>query len=232
VKVKDAVFVKSAVSPRDYPHQGLPEVAFAGRSNVGKSSLINRLVHRKGLAKTSSTPGKTRLLNFFVVDSTLSLVDLPGYGFARVPEKVRRRWGPMVEAYLKSRKELRLMVLILDARRQPTGQDLQLVEWLRLHSIPFVAVVTKIDKIPRSTWNCQFKKIQSSMGGYQGRMIAFSAATGEGKAALWQEILRACLGVSADAKESGFPNSGNAPRKTPGQAGIADRKNDEPSPRR
>ncbi len=196
MKVKKATFLKSAVAPDDYPRQGLPEIAFAGRSNVGKSSVINCLVHRGGLAKTSSTPGKTRLLNFFVVNSALSLVDLPGYGFARVPEKVRRSWGPIVETYLTSRKELRLVILLLDARREPNEQDLQLVEWLRERHIPSLAVVTKIDKISRSKRQAQTRKILNALGGYGGRVIPFSAATGEGKAALWEEIMRACQGPS------------------------------------
>lgn len=192
MKVNDAVFVKSAVAPGDYPSQGLPEVAFAGRSNVGKSSVINCLVHRRALAKTSSAPGKTRLLNFFVVNSALSLVDLPGYGFAKVPEKVRRSWGPMVETYLKRRKELRLVVLLLDARHEPTKQDLQLVEWVHQHRIPSVAVVTKIDKVSRSRRKNQMGTILNSLRGFEGKMIPFSAVTGEGKASLWGEIMRAC----------------------------------------
>jgi len=192
MKVKDAVFVKSAVAPRDYPRQGFPEIAFAGRSNVGKSSLINCLVHRRALAKTSSSPGKTRLLNFFVVNSVLSLVDLPGYGFARVPEKVRRSWGSIVETYLKSRKELKLVVLLVDARHEPTEQDLQLVAWLRQHRIPSVAVVTKIDKVSRSRRQSHIKKTLNCLGEYEGRAIPFSASTGEGRAAVWEEIMRAC----------------------------------------
>jgi GTP-binding protein len=199
MKVREAVFVKSAVAPGGYPSQGLPEVAFAGRSNVGKSSLINCLVHRRGLAKTSSTPGKTRLLNFFVVNSALSLVDLPGYGFARVPEKVRRSWGSIVETYLKTRKELRLVILLLDARHEPTDQDLQLVGWLRQHHIPSLAVVTKVDKVSRSRRKSQIAKILSRLGEYEGRMIPFSAATREGKAAVWDEIMRAGQ-VSSDSK--------------------------------
>lgn len=196
MKVKDAVFVKSAVAPGDYPQHGLPEVAFAGRSNVGKSSVINCLVHRRALAKTSAAPGKTRLLNFFVVNSGLSLVDLPGYGFAKVPEKVRRSWGPMVETYLRRRKELRLVVLLLDARHEPTEQDLQLVGWVHEHRIPSVAVVTKIDKVSRSRRKSQVRKILNCLRQYEGRGIPFSTTTGEGKTALWEEIMRACQPTS------------------------------------
>jgi GTP-binding protein len=192
MKVKVAVFIKSAVTPDGYPRHGLPEVAFAGRSNVGKSSLINCLVHRKALAKTSSSPGKTQLLNFFVVNSAFSLVDLPGYGFAKVPEKVRRRWGPMVESYLKNRKELRLVVLLVDARHMPTDQDLQLVNWLRQYRIPSVAALTKIDKVPKSSRKSQVDRMVTSLSEFEGNLIPFSATTGEGRDALWGEIKRAC----------------------------------------
>jgi len=202
MKVKNAVFVKSAMAPHGYPRHGLPEIAFAGRSNVGKSSLINCLVHRSGLAKTSSTPGKTRLLNFFVVNSALSLVDLPGYGFARVPEKVRKSWGSLVETYLKSRKELRLVVLLVDARHKPTEQDLQLVGWLRHYRIPSIAVVTKIDKVSRSKRQKHIREILSCLEDYEGRAILFSATTGEGKALVWEEIMRACEATSGSREQT------------------------------
>jgi GTP-binding protein len=192
MKVTDAVFVKSATDPRKYPQYGYPEVAFAGRSNVGKSSLINCLVRQKSLAKTSSSPGKTRLLNFFLVNSALSLVDLPGYGFAKVPLKVREHWGSMVETYLKRRKELRLVVLLLDARRTPTEQDLQLLEWLRHYQIPSIIVVTKIDKVSRSKRQKRIREIQTGLRGYKGRLVTFSATTREGKGRLWEEIIQAC----------------------------------------
>jgi GTP-binding protein len=126
------------------------------------------------------------------VNSNLSIVDLPGYGFAKVPEKIRRRWGSMVETYLKTRKELRLTVLLLDARHTPTGQDLQLAEWLRHYRIPSVAVATKIDKIPRSKWQSQIGKIREGLSGFEGRIIPFSATTGEGRDTLWKEIIQAC----------------------------------------
>jgi len=188
MKVKDAVFVKSARSPDQYPRKGLPEIAFAGRSNVGKSSLINALVRRRGLAKTSSTPGKTRLLNFFTVNSALSLVDLPGYGFAKVPEKMRGQWGSMVEAYLRGRKELRLVVVLIDARRDPSGQDLQLISWLRHYEIPFIVVITKIDKVSKSRRTVRIRTISRSLEVRGAAAIPFSAASGEGKEAVWKAI--------------------------------------------
>lgn len=191
MKVKDAVFVKSAIGPQDYPRHGLPEIAFAGRSNVGKSSLINCLVHRRSLAKTSSTPGKTRLLNFFVVNSFLSLVDLPGYGFAKVPESIRSGWRSIVETYLRSRRELRLVILLLDARHTPTELDLQLLDWLGQHRLPSLVVATKIDKVSRSKRQVHIQRILNHLGEFGGRIIPFSASTGEGKATLWEEIIRA-----------------------------------------
>ena len=193
MKVKDAVFVKSARSPDQYPQKGLPEVAFAGRSNVGKSSLINALVRRRGLAKTSSTPGKTRLLNFFAVNSALSLVDLPGYGFARVPEKMRGQWESMVEAYLRGRKELRLVVVLVDARREPSDQDLQLITWLCHYGISFVVVITKIDKVSKSRRADRIRKIGRSLETHGTTFIPFSAASGEGKEAVWQAISKAVI---------------------------------------
>jgi GTP-binding protein len=197
MKIKAAVFVKSAVTPHNYPQSGHPEVAFAGRSNVGKSSLINCLVHRSRLAKTSSTPGRTRCLNFFLVNSTLSLVDLPGYGFAKVPERVRKHWGSMIETYLKSRDDLRLVVILIDARRKPTGQDLQLFEWLRHYRIPSIAIATKIDKVSRAKRQKHIHEILGCLSNYKGTVIPFSATTREGRTHLWNEIKRVCRASSA-----------------------------------
>ena len=130
MKIKSAEFVTSAVQPSQYPPEELPEFAFSGRSNVGKSSLINTLVNRKKLVQTSSTPGKTRLVNFFRVNDALMLVDLPGYGYARVSEAERQKWRPMVEQYLSGRKTLKAVIVILDARRDPAKADTQLLDWL------------------------------------------------------------------------------------------------------
>ena len=122
MKITSAKFIKSATEPAHYPGDGLPEVAFAGKSNVGKSSLINSLVNRKGLAQTSSAPGRTRLINFFTVNDRYSFVDLPGYGYARVPTEMKKKWGPMVEAYLLNRRSLRLVIVIVDIRRELSGR--------------------------------------------------------------------------------------------------------------
>ncbi|MEQ8152100.1 MAG: ribosome biogenesis GTP-binding protein YihA/YsxC, partial [Smithellaceae bacterium] len=130
MKITSAEFVKSAVWPTQYPPATMPEIAFVGRSNVGKSSLINTLVGRKNLAKTSNTPGRTQLINFFVVNEAVSFVDLPGYGFAKVSRALKRDWGEMIEAYLKNRPNLVMVILILDIRRDPSDDDLSLRDWL------------------------------------------------------------------------------------------------------
>ena len=137
MKVLSAEFVLSAKEPAHYPPAVLPEIAFAGRSNVGKSSLINTLLNRKRLARTSNTPGRTQEINFFRVNDRFAFIDLPGYGYAKVPESIRKQWGPMVETYLRERDTLRLVVLILDVRRDPSEEDLQLIDWLPLLSNPF-----------------------------------------------------------------------------------------------
>src|SRR5512142_71420 len=134
--IKSTEFIKSATKPANYPVASLPEIAFAGRSNVGKSSLINVLVNRKNLVRTSSTPGRTQLINFFTVNGEFTLVDLPGYGFAKVPLSVKKGWGPMVETYLSTRENLRGVVLILDIRRVPGAEERQMLDWLRAYGIP------------------------------------------------------------------------------------------------
>src|SRR6056297_2821126 len=127
--VKSAEFIKSAAKPDQYPPEGPPEIAFAGRSNVGKSTLINTLVNRKHLVKTSSTPGRTQMLNFFAVNGAAVFVDLPGYGWARVPERIKKQWGPMVERYLSTRRTRNGVVVILDIRRRPRPEDAELINW-------------------------------------------------------------------------------------------------------
>lgn len=188
MKIKSAEFVKSAKAPSQYPAPSFPEVAFAGRSNVGKSTLINVLTNRKKLAATSSTPGKTRLINFFLLNGGLGLVDLPGYGFAKVPLETRKEWGPLVESYLRNRPNLKLVILLVDSRRTPSDGDLQLIEWLKAFGNDFLIVVTKADKLSRSELNRQAAVIRKTLGVGQRDLIFFSARTGEGKDAVWREI--------------------------------------------
>ena len=150
MKILSAEFVTSATRPSQYPPAELPEVAFVGRSNVGKSSLINTLVNRKHLVKTSSTPGRTQLINFFDINDNLTFVDLPGYGYARVPAAVRKKWGPMIETYLSTRKTLKGVVIILDIRRLPREEEQNLIQWLAHFSICGIIVLTKTDKLSKT----------------------------------------------------------------------------------
>ncbi len=189
VVIRSAVFVTSAVSPQGYPRDGLPEVAFAGRSNVGKSSLINAILGRKKLVRTSATPGRTQTLNFFRINDTFFFVDLPGYGYAKVPQKIREQWGPMVEKYLSGRKELAGLVHIMDLRHPPTPDDVQLWHWLQAHGIETVPVLTKADKIPRGKRSAHVQAAARALGVAPGETLVFSAVTREGVDALWQKIL-------------------------------------------
>jgi GTP-binding protein len=189
VKVTSVEFIKSARESHQYPKSSLPEVAFAGRSNVGKSSLINTLVNRKRFARTSTTPGRTRLINFFVVNNRVCFVDLPGYGYARVPRSVKMDWGPMVERYLKERENLHLVILILDVRRDPSDGDLSLIEWLRFYRIDSLFVLTKVDKLSKNQVKIRRRCIKELLGlPVDSGMILFSARTGEGKGTIWKEI--------------------------------------------
>ena len=186
--VKSTVFIKSATKPAQYPESDLPEIAFAGRSNVGKSSLINVLVNRKKLVRTSSTPGRTQLINFFDVNEAFTLVDLPGYGFAKVPLDVKRQWGPMMETYLSSRANLQCVVLILDIRRIPRDEDLQMLTWLRTFSVPPLLVVTKCDKVSKNERERQMGLIAKELGVSKSELIPFSALSREGLDEIWIRI--------------------------------------------
>jgi GTP-binding protein len=188
MKIISADFVKSAFKQADYPPDTLPEVAFAGKSNVGKSSLMNTLVNRKGLARTSSTPGRTQSLNFFSINQKLYFVDFPGYGFAKVPVEIKKQWKPMVETYLNSRKNLKVVVVILDCRREPSQDDRDLVEWLQVYNIPALVVFTKIDKIPFGQRNKQKFLVKKMINIEDDQIVFFSAVTGEGKDELWKKI--------------------------------------------
>lgn len=185
--VKSTEFIKSATKPAHYPESDLPEIAFAGRSNVGKSSLINVLVNRKNLVRTSSTPGRTQLINFFAINGgDFTLVDLPGYGFAKVPLAVKAQWGPMMETYLSSRASLRGVVLILDIRRTPSDEDRQMLDWLRAYGITPILVVTKCDKVSKNEKARQAATITAALGVSRDDLSFFSALSREGK----DEILK------------------------------------------
>jgi GTP-binding protein len=187
MKITSAKFVKSAVWPPQYPPAILPEIAFVGRSNVGKSSLINTLVGRKNLAKTSNTPGRTQLINFFTINEKISFVDLPGYGFAKVSQSVKKDWGDMIEAYLRERQSLCLVVLILDIRRDPSEDDLSLRDWLSHYCIPFLYILTKADKLSNNQAIARKRAIEKTLGiSADKKPILFSAITQKGKDDIWQ----------------------------------------------
>ena len=188
--IKSAEFVKSAVKPSQYPSAELPEIAFAGRSNVGKSSLINTLVNRKRLVKTSSTPGRTQLVNFFIINKAFLFVDLPGYWYAKVPASVKKSWGPMVETYLSTRKTLKGVVLIMDIRRKPGLQELNFIEWLDYYSISRILILTKIDKLSKTKQIKQRLLIEKDLGEDNNDLILFSAKSRRGKDAVWDEVDR------------------------------------------
>jgi GTP-binding protein len=210
MKVTRAEFLTSATGPEGYPRGGHPEVAFAGRSNVGKSSLINALLGRRGLVKTSSTPGRTQLLNFFLVNDRLVFVDLPGYGYARVPASVRATWGPMIERYLTARSELTGVVAIFDIRRTPSDEDLALLDWLAAAGRPVVVALTKADKLSGNERTRQRTVIAAALPGGP-EPIVVSAVTGEGVPALWGAIRRL-----VDASRGGRNGE-----RTPGRPGAA-----------
>ena len=189
MKIKSAEFVTSATRPAQYPAALLPEIAFAGRSNVGKSSLINTLVNRKRLVKTSSTPGRTQLINFFDINRQMGFVDLPGYGYAKAPLAVRKNWGPMIETYLSKRKTLKGVVVIMDIRRIPRQEELNLLGWLAHYSIAGISVLTKTDKLSKNKLARQHHLIARALEKDKDDFILFSAKTRYGKDTLWKAIL-------------------------------------------
>ena len=203
--VKSTEFIKSATKPLHYPEGDLPEIAFAGRSNVGKSSLVNVLVNRKNLVRTSSTPGRTQLINFFQVNDNFMLVDLPGYGYAKVPLAVKKDWRPMMETYLSKRRNLRGVVLILDIRRIPVEEDLQMLAWLRAFSIPPIIVVTKCDKLSKNERAKQSAIIMARLGLEKSELNFFSALSKEGKDGIWARIDALLAAAWAEAARVELP---------------------------
>ena len=170
------------------PESALPEIAFAGRSNVGKSSLINRLVNRKRLARVSNTPGRTREINFFRVNDDFVLVDLPGYGYARIAKSLRVAWRPLIEGYLRDSPNLRGIVQLLDARHDPSDDDLQMLEFLAELEVPTIMVATKTDKLSRSQVPARVRRLAEMAGVREEQVIPFSATTGAGRAELAEAI--------------------------------------------
>ena len=188
MKIISAEFVTSATKPSQYPPEGLPEIAFSGRSNVGKSSLINVLVNRKRLVKTSSTPGRTQLINFFDINDSFRFVDLPGYGYARVPASVKKKWGPMIETYLSGRSTLKAVVVILDIRRTPREEEHNLIAWLAHYAIARILVLTKADKLSKTKQDKQRAAVAGSLAVNADDLILFSAKTRKGREDVWRAI--------------------------------------------
>jgi len=201
MKVTKAEFVISAVGPAQYPEDALPEIALAGRSNVGKSSLINRMISRKNLARTSATPGKTQQLNYYRVNEDLYLVDFPGYGYAKVSKTQRAAFGEMVEKYLLSRDELKLVLLVVDMRHPPTKDDVSMYEWLQHYDRPVCVVATKADKIPKTRRQKHVKIVKETLG-FQPHhsFVMFSSELGLGKEELW-EIIESHIGYREENSE-------------------------------
>ena len=186
MKVTSAEFLKSAFKESDWPRDSRPEIAFLGRSNVGKSSVINSLLGVRNLARTSSTPGRTQSLNFFTINDKFRFVDLPGFGSARVPKDIKSTWGEMVTGFLAKRQQLVLSIHLVDSRHEPTKQDLQLHEWLEQSAKPRLVVATKSDKLSNNELRKSLEHITCVLEDDQ--VVAYSAKTGRGRDELWRAI--------------------------------------------
>lgn len=188
-KIHNVEMVISAVKPEQYPEDGLPEFALAGRSNVGKSSFINRMINRKSMARTSSKPGKTQTLNFYKIEERLFFVDVPGYGYAKVSKSERAAWGKMIEQYITMREPLRAVVLIVDLRHNPTADDMMMYDFLKHYNIPCIVIATKADKIPKGKWDKHKSIIKKKLDMVKGDpIITFSSEKSLGIEEAWAEI--------------------------------------------
>ena len=191
VNTHNADILLSATNKSHYPQDDIPEVALAGRSNVGKSSFINTMLNRKNLARTSGKPGKTQLLNFFNIDDQLRFVDVPGYGYARVSKKEREKWGKMIEEYLTTRKNLKAVISLVDLRHEPSADDVQMYEFLKYYEIPVILVATKADKIPRGKWNKHESMIKKKLDfDKSDTFIIFSSVNKAGVEESWSAIFK------------------------------------------
>lgn len=191
MKITAAEITVSAVKPEQYPAGVLPEFALAGRSNVGKSSFINKMVNRKNLARTSSKPGKTQTLNFYLINESFYFVDVPGYGFAKVSKQERQAWGKMMETYFTTREQLQAALLIVDLRHPPTKDDCMMYNFLKHYDIPTIVIATKADKVPKGKWQKHQKIVRETLNIMTGdELILFSAETGQGKDEAWNALQR------------------------------------------
>ena len=189
MKVAKAEFLKSAFKEADWPRDAKPEIAFLGRSNVGKSSVINSLLSVRSLARTSSTPGRTQSLNFFDINDKFRFVDFPGFGYARVPKEIKSGWGEMATTYLAKRRQLVLSIQLVDSRHEPTKQDLQLHEWLEKSGKPRLIVATKSDKLSNNELRKNLEHIARVLD--DDSVMAYSAKSGRGREELWRAITNA-----------------------------------------
>jgi len=191
MEIKQAEFKTSAVKPTQYPDDGMCEIAFVGRSNVGKSSLINTLTNRRKLVKVSGTPGKTRLINFFTINNKLYFVDLPGYGYAKVSKSEKATWGKMMEQYLINRPELKKVALLVDCRHKPTGDDVMMYDWIKHYGYEIIVVATKKDKLTKNELQKSSKVIKETLKlGKEDKILFFSSLKKEGKEELLEEIFK------------------------------------------
>lgn len=196
--IQNADIIISAVRENQYPNLNLPEIAIAGRSNVGKSSLINTLVNRKKLARTSSRPGRTQTINFYNIEEELLIVDVPGYGFARVSKKELEKWSQMMENYFSTREPLEQVILVIDFRHKPSKQDVQMYQYLKYLNIPVAIVATKADKVKRGVRNKHLNQVFNTLNVLEGDIvIPFSAVTKEGKDDVWHLISQS-LGIELE----------------------------------
>ena len=189
MKVNNVGLVISAVRPDQYPENGLPEFALAGRSNVGKSSFINKMIGRKSMARISSKPGKTQTLNFYKIEEKLFYVDVPGYGYAKVSKSEREAWGKMIERYITDREPLRAVIQIVDLRHPPSRDDIAMYDFMKHYGIPCIIIATKADKIPKGKWDKHKKIVRTTLDmDKSDPLIVFSSETGLGKDEAWKEI--------------------------------------------
>lgn len=187
--IKHAEFVVSAVGPKQYPTDQLPEIALAGRSNVGKSSLINKFINRRNLARTSSKPGKTQTLNYYRINNGFYFVDLPGYGFAQVSQAVKEKWGKFIEAYLRDRSNLRGVIQLVDLRHPPSKDDVAMYDWLMHMQHDVLVVATKCDKVSRGQWLKHVKQVREGLSADKSQpILVFSAESGQGLEELHQWV--------------------------------------------
>lgn len=217
--IRSLEFIGGMAKPDGWrPPPELPEVAFAGRSNVGKSSLLNRLVHRKKMARVSNTPGRTREINFFKVNDAFMLVDLPGYGYARASKEARASWRPLIESYLKASPELRGIVQLLDARHDPTVDDSQMLDFLAELEIPTVVVLTKIDKLSSRERKERLVHLSATIGLDEEQIVAFSAVTNAGRNELAEAILGLLQQPSWKKPQAAAPGEMKQDDTSPGEA--------------